>query len=136
MNLGTKLQKLEKYARPTLRIGLCLVFFYFSSQQFMDPDYWASSYVPQWALPFGLSAKTVVLFNACAELIFGILLLLGLFTRISALILSIHLFFITISLGYSELGARDFGLMIATFSVFMSGPDQYCLDKKLFYKNL
>lgn len=120
---------LEKWAKPVLRIGLSLVFLYFGFQQVTSPDIWAG-YVPNFALFLG-SAEKIALMNGIFELIFGLLLIIGLFTRFVALILSLHLFVIASSLGFNDLGMRDFGLALATLAVFLNGEDKYCLDSHL-----
>jgi len=127
------LQILQKYSKPVLRIGLSLVFLYFGYQQITNINEWLG-FVPNFALVFGLTAKNIVLMNSLLELILGILLLLGLFTRTSSLILSIHLYGIAFSLGFNDLGVRDLGLATATLAIFLNGPDNFCLDNK-FRKN-
>ncbi len=122
--------KLEKFAKPLLRISMSLVFLYFGFQQITSPAEWAG-FIPNFALIFGLAAEKLVILNAVLELSLGSLLILGLFTRIASLILSIHLFIISLTLGFNDLGARDFGLSLATLAIFLNGPDKYCLDNKL-----
>lgn len=121
--------KYEKYAKPLLRISLSLVFLYFGYQQITSPENWIS-FVPSYALIFGISAEKLVLFNSILELGLGSLLLIGLYTQFVSLILSLHLFGIAFSIGFNPLGIRDFGLAFAMFSVFLNGIDEYCLDKK------
>ncbi|HEY9703533.1 MAG TPA: DoxX family membrane protein, partial [Allocoleopsis sp.] len=77
-----------------------------------------------------VSAETVVFLNACFELIFAVLLGLGIFTRISALLLGLHLLGITIHVGFNPTGARDFGLALATLVIAMFGSDSLCLETK------
>ena len=121
--------KLEKYSKPILRVALSLVFLYFGFQQITSPFEW-TGFVPEYALNFGIAAEKIVLANAILELSLGALLLIGLYTRMSALILAVHLSLITFSLGLNDLGARDFGLTFATFVIFLNGADEFCLDKK------
>ncbi len=122
--------KLEKYAPVVLRLGLTMVMLWFSLQQFMDTEYW-TAYVPDYAVSMsGLSAATLVYFNAVFELVFGIMLAFGIQTRIAALLLSLHLFDIMFIVGYGETGVRDFGLALALLVVFMNGPDMLCLQQK------
>lgn len=121
---------LAKWSPIVLRVVLSLVFLYFAFAQFTNTNSWIG-FVPEGVLIGGLTARTVVLMNAFLELIFGVLLLIGLFTRVSALILSLHLFGIAFSLGWNDLAVRDFGLACATLSVFLHGPDQWCLDTKM-----
>ena len=62
--------------------------------------------------------------------IFGLLLLFGWQTRIVALLLALHLFDIMWTVGYGEIGVRDFGLAMGTLVVFMNGPDLFCVQEK------
>jgi uncharacterized membrane protein YphA (DoxX/SURF4 family) len=118
-------------AKPLLRIGLSLVFLYFGFQQLIDASGW-TAYVPE--IFSSLNPLTLVMVNGLLEVILGIFLLIGLYTRVSALVLAIHLLGIAISIGFNPLGVRDFGLALATFVVFLQGRDFYCLDEKLHKK--
>ena len=69
--------------------------------------------------------------NATFEIVFASLLLIGLYTRVSSFILGLHLLHIVTILGYGPTGARDFSLALATFSIFLAGADEFCLDKIL-----
>jgi len=123
--------KLKKYAPVVLRTGIAIIFLWFAFTQIKNPASWTRM-VPSYAtaiLPF--SATTLVYMNASIELILSTLLLLGFWTRASALLLSLHLLHITTILGYGPTAARDFSLAIATLAVFLAGADEYCLDKIL-----
>ncbi len=121
---------LEKYASSVLRYGMVAVILWFSLQQFLHTGDWMA-YVPDSAVAMThLSAITLVYFNAVFEFVFGILLLFGWQTRIVALLLALHLFDIMYVVGYGEIGVRDFGLAIATFVIFMNGPDILCIQQK------
>lgn len=119
--------ELQKYGPVVLRISISLVFLWFSISQFMAPDEWIG-YLPDF-----LASTSQPLFfiyaNATVELVLGILLIIGFFTRVVALLLSIHLLSITIALGYNAIAVRDLGLTLATFSIFLNGPDAWCLKK-------
>ncbi len=120
----------ELYAPSVLRFGMTAVILWFSLQQFIHTQTW-TAYVPDSAVALThLSAVTLVYFNAVFELVLGVLLLLGLQTRIVAFLLALHLFDIMYIVGYGEIGVRDFGLAVATFVVFMNGPDILCLQPK------
>ena len=124
------IKKFSNYSPNILRIGVSLVFLWFGINQVLDPDYFIS-YLPDFILNFSNPANFVI-FNGIFEVIFGILLLLGLFTRLVSIILTLHLFGVIFSLGYNEISVRDFGLMISSFVVFLNGKDSWCLDRKLF----
>ena len=118
-----------KEAAPiVLRIAVSLVFLWFGSQQIMNTKMWLS-FVPDVAVSMsGLTASTLVHFNGALEIVFGLALIAGFFTRISALVLALHLFGITMTLGLSPIGVRDFGLSFATLAVFLYGCDSLSLD--------
>lgn len=121
---------LELYAPSVLRFGMTAVILWFSFAQFLHASSW-TAYVPDSVVSLsGLSAVTLVYLNALFELIFGLLLAFGFQTRIAALLLALHLFDITWVVGYGEIGARDFGLAVATLVVFMNGPDIFCIQQK------
>ena len=114
---------LELYADSVLRLAMAIVILWFSFAQLSNASQW-TAYVPGSIVSMtGLSAITLVYFNAIFELVFGVLLLLGWQTRIVAILLALHLFDIMYIVGYGEIGVRDFGLACATFVVFMNGPD-------------
>ena len=110
-----------------LRWGLALVFFYFGFSQIINPSAW-TSFVPVFLTNLFLSANNIVILNAIAELTLGVFLATGVYTRFSSLILSLHLFFISISMGFTPTAIRDFGLAIATLVIFLNGPDKYTID--------
>ena len=118
------------FAPTLLRVGMSLVFIWFGSQQLHDASAWVS-YIPTSIISLShLSALTLVYFNGAFEVVFGLSLLFGFFTRVSALLLALHMFDIMYVVGYNEIGIRDFGLAIATLAVFLYGVDKYSLDRK------
>ncbi len=120
---------LKKYAMPVLSYGLAAVFLWFGINQLINPNNFIG-YLPQLIFDSGY-AKTFVIANGIFEIIASIMLITGLFTRWVALLLALHLMAITLELGYGEVAVRDFGLSIATFVIFLNGPDQLCLDTRL-----
>jgi len=121
---------LESYGASVLRYGMAAVILWFSVQQFLHNGQW-TAYVPDSVVSLThLSANILVFFNALFELVFGILLTFGWQTRAVALLLALHLFDIMYTVGYGEIGARDFGLAIATLVVAMNGSDILCIKQK------
>ena len=117
------------YAPAVLRLGMVAVILWFSLQQFLHNDQY-TAYVPDLVVALShLSAGMLVFFNAVFELVFGILLAFGWQTRIVSLLLALHLFDIMYTVGYGQIGTRDFGLAIATLVVFMNGPDVLCIQR-------
>lgn len=120
----------KELASVVLRVSLSLVFLYFAVMQLSNADEW-TSFVPDFLVSLGISANSIVLLNGVLELVLGIFLIIGLYTRFASLILSLHLFGIAFSIGFSPLGVRDFGLAFATLALFLYGADKYTLDYKL-----
>ena len=101
--------KMKSSAPIILRIGLSLVFLWFGSQQLLYTSMWVGL-IPEWVLSLSqLSAATWVLFNGAFEIVFGLCLLAGYFTRITALLLAFHLLGIIFTVGYNDIGEK--GLM-------------------------
>lgn len=126
---------MEDKAKGVLRMGMAIVFISFGLMQFSAPDSW-TGFIPQIIQNiafnvFGLTAVNFVLANSFVEITLGLFLLLGIYTRFSSFILGLHLAFITVSIGFSATGVRDFGLTIATIVIFLNGADKICLDRKL-----
>ena len=111
-----------------LRIGIGLVIIYFGLQQVSDSSGWLA-YLPSWAKSLPISEINFIHINGYFELIFGALLVLGFYTRIVAFFLSIHLLVIVYTVGYNEIGVRDFGIFVALVSIFLHGPSIWSLDK-------
>jgi uncharacterized membrane protein YphA (DoxX/SURF4 family) len=125
------LSALTFFAPVVLRYGLVALFLWFGLSQVLNPEMWIA-WVPEWVDGvLGLSAIDIVLINGWLESVGGSLLLIGFQTRLVALILSLHLFFIAFEVGYNDVGVRDFILAVATLALFMFGPDKYSLDDRV-----
>jgi len=120
----------RKFAPIVLRISISLVFLWFGLTQIFNREALAG-YLPQLAYSLPIEPFTLILFNGLFETVFGLLLLIGLFTRVSSFLLGLHLLGITFSLGYNDVAIRDLGLALATLSIFLHGADKWCLDSKI-----
>lgn len=118
------LDRFKGESMPLVRYGVGLVFFLFGISQLINPILWIA-WVPQF-IPF--APKVVVIINGIFDLLIGGFLILGLFLRFFSFIGIIHLIAITASVGYNDIGIRDFGILLALIAVFINGPDQYCID--------
>lgn len=130
-----KFNALSKYGPILLRVGLCLVFLWFGSNQLMHPENWVRI-VPAWAASIFGSAETTVHINGYVEIILSLILLAGIQVRVVAFILGLHLIGIASTFGLSPTGVRDWGLCLASFSVFLNGADAWCLDRKWLHSTL
>ena len=120
---------MSEAGKALLRISLSLVFLYFGVSQLMSQDRWIG-FVPEFVSSI-IDPQIIVVVNGSLELVLGSLMLLGFFVRPTSLILSLHLLVIAISIGFAPTGIRDFGLSMATLSVFLNGSDKYCLQERI-----
>lgn len=119
---------LQKYSPSILRIALSLIFLWFGVTQVSTPNDWVA-YVPDWVVNLShMNADKIVFFNGIFEIVFGSMLLLGLFTRFAAFLLFLHITDITFTVGFDATGVRDFGLTIATLVIWINGSDLLGLD--------
>lgn len=120
------------YRRDTgialLRYGLSFVFLWFGFSQLSNAAVWVS-FVPEWLTAFA-DPGLFVYGNALLEIVLGSLLALGILVRPVSLILALHLFVITLEIGLTAVGVRDFGLALATLSLFFMGKDRFTLGKR------
>ena len=85
------------------------------------------------------SGKTLVYLGKGAELVGGILLVLGLFTRLAALILIGPMIYITFFLGHGKIWYEDqypFLFILLGLVFFFMGGGRISVDNLLFRKNL
>jgi len=116
----------QEYSRILVRIGISLVFLWFGLNQIFDSENFIG-YLPDFLLNLSY-AHYLVMLNGIFEVTMGGLLITGFFLRPAALVLSLHLIFIILSLGYNDIAVRDFGLMVTTFAIFLGGKDKWSLD--------
>lgn len=91
-----------------LRVFLGIVFIYFGWTSITTPDMW-SGYVPAWT-SFIAGAETLVRIHGIVEIALGLLLVMGIQTRIIALILFLDLLHIITLLEFGSVWMRDLGL--------------------------
>jgi uncharacterized membrane protein YphA (DoxX/SURF4 family) len=100
-----------------LRYGLAAMFLWFGFSQLFDSLNWVG-WVPEWASALlHIPPAMIVLANGTFEVIAGMLLAAGLFVRPVAILLALHLALITVEIGLTAIGVRDFGLTVATVSL-------------------
>jgi len=92
----------------------------------------------QWDQFKNSNGKLLVYSGKAAELIAGILLVLGLFTRIACLLIIGVMSYIVFFLGKGIIWYDDqhpFLLVLYGFTFFFTGPGNFSLDKIIFKKN-
>jgi len=109
----------EKHAPTVLRLGLSFVFLWFGINQLIDPSNFMG-YLPEFLLNLSF-ASSLVMLNGFVDLLEGLFFLSGKFVRPTAIVAFVHLFAITLSLGYNDIAIRDVGLLFAIAAVFLHG---------------
>lgn len=106
-----------KWGLLILRLGLAAVFLWFGFSQLLDGLSWVG-WVPDWAVAFlRIPPAMIVLANGLFEVALGALLAVGVWVRISATVLAVHLAIITFDIGLTAIGVRDLGLTLATLAL-------------------
>lgn len=116
-----------------VRYAFAVLFLWFGIQQLLQPDMWVS-FLPTWTGYFPMPSSMLVQFNGWFEIVFGLLLTLGGFTRFVAAVLSLHLLGIAATAG-GAIGMRDFVLSVLGGALVFSKPDAWTLDA-LFAKKI
>ncbi len=122
--------KLRNLAPVVVRLGLAMVFLWFGSNQILNQEMW-TSLIPEWVTSFtGFDAATIVTLNGMSEIALAVLLAFGMYIRVVATLLFIHLVMIINELGLSAIGVRDVGLAFAMLAVALHGYDKYSYDEE------
>lgn len=105
----------SKISGWVLRIGLIVVFLWFGIDKFIHPSYWLSAWVPEWALSFmerfKVTGSQFIYFNGIFEVMVGLSLLTGLFSKFFSFLAIIFLITVVAVNGINEITIRDLGLM-------------------------
>jgi len=124
------LKSRKEYSTAIIRISLALVLLWFGIDQLRNPDYWVG-FLPPWLsqlLP--VSINTFLLFNGIIEIIIGIFLLVGSYTRVFGVIAFLHLLPIAVAVGYNDIAIRDLGLAAMALSLVFSGAGKLSFDER------
>jgi len=112
-----------------LRLGLGFVFIWFAFAQFGSPAKWVS-FLPSFLSSSTAFATSFILMNALFELVAGVLIILGAWTRLAGVLLALHLFGIAFTIGMTAVGVRDIGLAVATLALAIGGAGNFSIDAK------
>ena len=118
---------MKKTSSIILRVGIALVIIWFGYQQLSDPTSWLA-YLPTWATQLPISQLAIIYINGWFEVIFGLMLFFGFYTRFVALLLALHMLDITYTVGYGAIGVRDFGLAVGMVAIFFHGMSPFSVD--------
>ena len=118
---------MNTYSSAIIRYAICLMFLWFGYQQLIDPAIWVS-YLPEFTGYLPIPGEMLVQLNGWFEIIFSLLLFLGVYTRFVSGVLGLHLLGIAYTAG-GAIGIRDLALGIVTLAISTSPPDDWTIDK-------
>ncbi|MEM3127339.1 MAG: DoxX family protein [Candidatus Woesearchaeota archaeon] len=118
------------YITLLLRIGLGVVLIYFGFLNITAPETYMS-FVPEQLTRY-VAAIFLMQINGVVEILFGLFLIGGLYRRIVAVLVGLHILGIAFLMWSvaPDISARDFGLALAAFALSMMNEDKHSLDKK------
>lgn len=104
-----------------LRLGLAFVFLWFGTDKLIHPNYWINAWIPQWVFnllnSFSFKTLNFIYIQGIFEITIGLGLALNVFTRIFALLASLFLLLIILSIGINEVIIRDIGLLSGLLAI-------------------
>ena len=119
----------SKYSNLVLRIGVAVVLLWFGFSQLKNATQWTRMMPDYVNIVFPFAKATLIYMNGIVEIILATMLLLGIFTRTIAALITLHLINIITIVGYGAVGIRDVAIAIATLSIFLHGADEFCIDE-------
>ena len=96
----------SKYSYIVLRVGLAAVFFWFGIDQFIHPVFWLHASVPPYI-------------QGVLEILIGLSLLTGVFTRFFSLLGILYLIVVILMNGFYFLSVPSLGLIGGLLSIFL-----------------
>ncbi|MBI1813261.1 hypothetical protein HY285_04215 [Candidatus Peregrinibacteria bacterium] len=105
-----------------LRTGLSITFLWIAVLIWRQPDAWGAIIQPWAARLLPESIHLVMLESAVLDAIVGVLLLAGFWTWLAALLGALHLSIVVLTIGFSDVTARDVGLLFAAVALFLESP--------------
>lgn len=106
-----------KVAYHILRISMAITFLWIGILIFKDPEAWGSFLQP-WAQNFLLlPLKQAMIMTAVLDLVVGAFLLIDVLTWLAAIIASVHLVVILVTVGIDAVTVRDIGLLGAAIAL-------------------
>ena len=117
-----------------IRIGLALVFLFFGIDKFINPFIWIG-WVPKWLLALlPISQYAFIYTQGAFQVILGIILLLGFFTRIAAIVAAIFMAAVVFTVGFNDLGIRDTAIFSMALALALSKNYPLSLDSYIHKK--
>lgn len=119
---------LEDYSSVLLRIGLGSVFLYFGIyEKLFRPDI-TRSVIENLNITIPISIGLFIFLFGLLELVVGSFLVLGLYTRVTAIVAALMIFGIILQMGYLNV-PRDPALLAMALSLVITGSNRFSIDR-------
>lgn len=113
-----------------LRLGLGGVFLWFGVDKFLSPLVWMN-WIPAWFLPYLGDSSSLFLYGLGAvEILLGLFVLLGYYSRWAAGGALLLLLGIVASFGLNEIMIRDLGLAFLALGIVALGPGAWSANRR------
>ena len=113
----------SRYSYLALRFGLAVVFLWFCIDKILHPAYWLNAWVPQGVqlliAKFSLTGIQFIYVNFIFEILVGLSLVTGVFTKFFSALAIIFLLSVLVFVSISEVTVRDFGLLGGFIAVLL-----------------
>jgi len=110
---------MKKTSFHILRVGLAITFLWIAVLIFKEPEAWGAMLQPWAAGLLPIPIETAMIGTAVLDLLIGFLLLLDVWVLLAAILGSIHLLIIIITVGINSITVRDVGLLAGTLALLI-----------------
>lgn len=105
-----------------LRIGLGITFVWIGTLIVQEPESWAGLIRTELTGFIPMDPATMMLETGIFDIIIGLMLIFGIWLWIAGLLAGLHMLIVVATIYVSDVTARDFGIMAASFAVMLSSP--------------
>jgi len=125
----------KKHSSFVLRLGLGLVFLLLGINKMIKPEVWVG-WIPLPLKPLLADANQFLFFNGLTEAILGLMLILGIYTKLASMVSAAFLFTILLFFGADDITSRDIGLLAMAITIMLLGPGELSVDEKYFKRRV
>ncbi len=110
-----------------LRIGLAVTFLMIGLLILRSPEAWGN-YLSPWAMEIvPIPIRQLMILSGIFDILVGSFLLIGFMTRLSAILATIHIIFVLVASGITEVTIRDIAILTIAAVLSMESPN---IDKE------
>ena len=112
-----------------LRVGIGITFLWIGILIIRDPVGWGT-FIQPWALKLiPGSVEAAMIQTAVLDMIVGFLLITGVWIWLASILGTFHLIVVFVTVGITDVTARDIGLLAASFALFLNSTKPAFLSR-------